>query len=87
MKFIDDLGLETIMFNSRDAMNEYVESDDYATPNKRLCFGVIVDKNVLTQEYSYSIRFNVSSFDNDIPSTTNKFKTDTLYKYHSLALF
>lgn len=87
MKLLDDLGLETIMFNSREDMNEYVESDDYATPNKRLCFGVIVDKNILTQEYSYSLRFNVSSFENDIPSTTNKFRTDTLYKYYPLILF
>jgi hypothetical protein len=87
LKLLDDLGLETIMFNSREDMNEYVESDDYATPNKRLCFGVIVDKNILTQEYSYSLRFNVSSFENDIPSTTNKFRTDTLYKYYPLILF
>jgi len=73
--------MQTKLFDSFEEIDDYVRTNDYATGDRRLCFGVVVTKNS-NHEYEYHLRWNISRLlgNEDIPKTTNAEKVKVVEK-------
>lgn len=86
----EGFGKSTLLFKDNQAIDEYTQAVDYAIGTRKLCFGVVMEKNNIDNRYQYLIRYNVSNTPGkeDIP-TTNARRVDqileddfeTLYRY------
>ena len=62
--------------NSNQELNSYTTSENYGFDNKFICFAIVFTK-YNSDNYEYSIRFNTSEVDYEVPSTLLP-KTDEL---------
>ena len=62
-------------------MDEYVESDLYGYDNNTfLCLGIVITSNS-NGNYEYSLRYNTSGGNTELPDTINTPITTPLVKY------
>lgn len=64
-------GYPTEMFNTNQEIDDYVQDIDYSFGDKRLCFGVVMERS--DDKYKYLVRFNTSLLpgQEDIPNTNS----------------
>jgi hypothetical protein len=76
------LGYKTKFFQDNEAIDAYVNDLSYSG-RERLCFGVVMEKNNVNNEYEYHLKFNASMYDGrtkDIPGTEFFTRVNTLAK-------
>ncbi len=62
------------MFKDNEAIDDFTQTSDYGIGMKKLCFGVVMQKNNVDDKYQYLLRYNVSNTPGkeDIPNTDDE---------------
>ena len=63
--------MSTKMFEDNEAIDAFTQTSDYGIGKKKLCFGVVMQKNNVGDKYQYLLRYNISNTPGkeDIPNT------------------